>query len=87
MKAVIDAVKASGPDLVRIAGPQLVADIEHNLDVKTGMLDDMRALPEPYASGEIEDLQRLVAEYEKLVDDTKRLNVELDNYVKKFRVQ
>jgi hypothetical protein len=87
VKAVIDAVKASGPDLVRIAGPQLVADLEHNLDVKTGMLDDMRALPEPYASGEIEDLQRLVAEYEKLVDDTKRLNVELDNYVKKFRVQ
>jgi hypothetical protein len=30
---------------------------------------------------------RLVAEYEKLVNDTKRLNVELDNYVKKFRVQ
>jgi hypothetical protein len=27
-----------------------------------------------------------VAEYERLVDDTKRLNVELDNYVKEFRV-
>jgi len=56
-----------------------VADLEHNLDVKTGMLDDMKTLPEPYASGEIEDLQRLVTEYNKLVDDTKRLNVELDN--------
>ena len=41
-----------------IAGPQLVAALEHNLDIKAGMLDDMRALPKPYASGKIEDLQR-----------------------------
>jgi hypothetical protein len=63
-----------------------VADLERNLDIKTGMLDDMRALPEPYASGEIDGLRRLVAEYEKLVDDTKRLNVELHNYLKNFKI-
>jgi hypothetical protein len=86
VKVLIEAVKATGPDLVRIAGPQLVADLERNLDIKTGMLDDMRALPEPYASGEIDGLRRLVAEYEKLVDDTKRLNVELHNYLKNFKI-
>jgi hypothetical protein len=86
VKAVIDAVNASGSDLVAIAGPELVANLESALDRKTGMLDDIKALPEPYASGKEDDLKSVVAEYEKLVDDTKRLNVELDNYVKKFKV-
>jgi hypothetical protein len=52
-----------------------------------GVLEKIRILPEPYNTGHINDLEKALQSYQNLVEETKRLTAELDQYRRNFPIR
>lgn len=77
-------IKKSGDRLVRIAGPDLLNQMETAFARRGNAVMEIQQLPEPFSSGHAADFDVLLARYQTLIDKTNELNERLDEYTRKF---